>query len=68
MLNVSNAILILVTGEESIVYSCANQDQSLDQVDFNCLSDRLSQNALSEKLTKAWLRHCLKENHESTRE
>jgi NADPH-dependent glutamate synthase beta subunit-like oxidoreductase/NAD(P)H-flavin reductase len=49
-----------VTGEERIVYSCANQDQLLDQVDFKCLSDRLSQNSLSEKLTHHWVRHCLK--------
>jgi NADPH-dependent glutamate synthase beta subunit-like oxidoreductase/NAD(P)H-flavin reductase len=48
-----------VTGEERIVYSCANQDQLLDQVDFKCLSDRLSQNSLSEKLTHHWVKHCL---------
>ncbi|MGV8947986.1 MAG: FAD-dependent oxidoreductase [Candidatus Paracaedibacter sp.] len=48
-----------VTGEERIVYSCANQDQLLDQVDFKCLSDRLSQNSLSEKLTHHWIQHCL---------
>jgi hypothetical protein len=48
------------TGEERIVYSCANQDQLLDQVDFKCLSDRLSQNSLSEKLTHHWVQHCLK--------
>jgi hypothetical protein len=47
------------TGEERIVYSCANQDQPLDQVDFTCLSDRLSQNSLSEKLTHQWTQHCL---------
>ena len=48
-----------VTGEERIVYSCANQDQPLDQVDFKCLFDRLSQNRLSEKLTHHWMQHCL---------
>jgi len=52
------------TGEERIVYSCANQDQVLDMVDFKCLSDRLSQNSLSEKLTKQWVQHCLKEVRE----
>lgn len=52
-----------VTGEERIVYSCANQDQFLDQVDFKCLSDRLSQNSLSEKLTQQWVQHCLKAEH-----
>jgi NAD(P)H-flavin reductase len=49
-----------VTGEERIVYSCANQDQSLDHVDFKCLSDRLSQNSLGEKLTRQWVQRCLK--------
>jgi NADPH-dependent glutamate synthase beta subunit-like oxidoreductase/NAD(P)H-flavin reductase len=49
-----------VTGAETIVYSCANQDQVLDAVDFGCLSDRLRQNSLVEKLTQQWLRHCLK--------
>lgn len=46
------------TGEEHIVYSCANQDQALESVDFKCLADRLSQNSLSEKLTREWLRYC----------
>ena len=48
------------TGEEHIVYSCANQDQPLDYVDFRCLADRSSQNSLSEKITSSWLDHCLK--------
>jgi len=51
-----------VTGAETIVYSCANQDQFLDTVDFSCLSDRLTQNSLAEKLTQQWVRHCLKTN------
>ena len=48
-----------VTGEEKIVYSCANQDQLLDLVDFECLSRRLSQNSLQEKLTRLWISRCL---------
>lgn len=48
-----------LTGEEKIVYSCVNQDQSLDQVDFTNLSQRLKQNRVQEKLTKLWLAHCL---------
>jgi len=48
-----------VTGQEKIVYSCANQDQLLDQVDFSCLNQRLSQNSLQEKLTRLWIRKCL---------
>ncbi len=48
-----------VTGEEKIVYSCANQDQLLDLVDFECLNKRLSQNSLQEKLTRLWIGKCL---------
>jgi hypothetical protein len=54
-----------VTGAETIVYSCANQDQALDTVDFACLSDRLRQNSLAEKLTQQWLKHCLTGDEES---
>src|SRR6185437_15321216 len=32
------------TGERSVVFSCFNQDQALDRVDFPALHDRLSQN------------------------
>jgi NADPH-dependent glutamate synthase beta subunit-like oxidoreductase/NAD(P)H-flavin reductase len=45
------------TGEETIVFSCLNQDQSLDRVDFACLAARLQQNSLSEKMTAAWQAH-----------
>ncbi len=48
-----------VTGEETIVFSCFNQDMPLEKVDFKCLSERLSQNSLSEKMSAAWLQHCL---------
>lgn len=43
------------TGEETVVYSCANQDQDLDRVDFVSLRDRLSQNTVQESLTKLWV-------------
>jgi len=49
-----------LTGVETVVYSCVNQDQLLDQVDFTCLTGRLSQNAVSEKLTRLWVNQCLK--------
>ena len=49
------------TGEETVVFSCANQDQSLDHVDFTNLRSRLSQNGTQEKLTKQWLDSCLRE-------
>ncbi len=48
------------TGEERIVYSCFNQDQSLDLVDFGVLRDRLSQNTVQEKLTRQWIDRCLR--------
>ncbi len=47
------------TGEERVVYSCFNQDQPLDLVDFPTLRGRLSQNGVQEKLTAAWIAHCL---------
>ena len=49
------------TGVETIVFSCANQDQPLDHVDFAALRQRLSQNSLLEKQTKQWIRRCLQE-------
>ncbi len=48
------------TGEESVVFSCFNQDQSLDRVDFASLNDRLRQNAVQEKLTAQWIDRCLR--------
>jgi NADPH-dependent glutamate synthase beta subunit-like oxidoreductase/NAD(P)H-flavin reductase len=49
-----------VTGEETVVFSCFNQDQSLDQVDWSNLRTRLSQNGVQEKLTKLWIDRCLR--------
>ena len=49
------------TGEETVVFSCFNQDQSLDHVDFSNLRTRLSQNSVQEKLTKQWIDKCLTE-------
>jgi NADPH-dependent glutamate synthase beta subunit-like oxidoreductase/NAD(P)H-flavin reductase len=50
-----------VTGEETVVFSCFNQDQPLDHVDFGSLRTRLSQNGAQEKVTKLWIDHCLKQ-------
>jgi NADPH-dependent glutamate synthase beta subunit-like oxidoreductase/NAD(P)H-flavin reductase len=47
------------TGEISFVYSCYNQDQPLDQVDFTNLRARLRQNSVQEKLSNLWLDHLL---------
>ena len=47
------------TGEESFVYSCFNQDQPLDLVDFDHLRARLRQNTVQEKLSNQWLNRLL---------
>ncbi|MCC7306170.1 MAG: FAD-dependent oxidoreductase [Acidobacteria bacterium] len=43
------------TGEEFFVFSCFNQDQHLDFVDFKNLNDRLRANSIQEKLSNMWL-------------
>src|SRR6266850_188068 len=47
------------TGKTSYVFSCFNQDQPLDQVDFGALAQRLAQNGVQEKLTALWIWRCL---------
>jgi NADPH-dependent glutamate synthase beta subunit-like oxidoreductase/NAD(P)H-flavin reductase len=47
------------TGEETVVFSCFNQDQDLDKVDWSNLRTRLAQNGVQEKLTKQWIDRCL---------
>jgi NADPH-dependent glutamate synthase beta subunit-like oxidoreductase/NAD(P)H-flavin reductase len=47
------------TGKQSYVFSCFNQDQPLDCVDFPGLAARLAQNSLQEKLTAQWIDRCL---------
>ncbi|HZS84152.1 MAG TPA: FAD-dependent oxidoreductase [Stellaceae bacterium] len=49
------------TGQETIVFSCFNQDQRLDAVDFASLRSRLGQNGVQEKLTRLWIDRCLKQ-------
>ena len=49
-----------VTGERSVVFSCFNQDQPLDRVDWPGLDARLRQNSVLEKLTAQWVDRCLK--------
>jgi NAD(P)H-flavin reductase len=49
------------TGKETVVFSCFNQDQSLDRVDFTSLRTRLSQNGVQEKLTAQWIDRCLRQ-------
>jgi NADPH-dependent glutamate synthase beta subunit-like oxidoreductase/NAD(P)H-flavin reductase len=47
------------TGKEYFVYSCNNQDQALDRVDFPNLAARLKQNSVQEKLSALWLDYLL---------
>jgi NAD(P)H-flavin reductase len=47
------------TGRESVVFTCFNQDQRLDEVDFPNLAARLRQNTVQEKLSSMWLDHLL---------
>jgi hypothetical protein len=48
-----------VTKKESFVFSCFNQDQKLDEMDWENLRARLSQNTLEEKLSNQWLENSL---------
>jgi len=48
-----------VTGRETIVFSCSNQDQPQDSVDWQNLAARLRQNTVQEKITDAWVRKLL---------
>jgi NADPH-dependent glutamate synthase beta subunit-like oxidoreductase/NAD(P)H-flavin reductase len=44
-----------VTRKESFVFSCMNQDQCLDDLDWQHLRARLAQNALPERIANLWL-------------
>ena len=48
-----------VTGKEVVVFSCSNQDQLQDSVDWKNLGDRLRQNTVQEKLTDRWVQRIL---------
>jgi NADPH-dependent glutamate synthase beta subunit-like oxidoreductase/NAD(P)H-flavin reductase len=49
-----------ISGAETVVFSCFDQDQSLDRVDFTSLRSRLRQNSVQEKLTKQWIDRSLR--------
>jgi NAD(P)H-flavin reductase len=49
------------TGVERVVFSCFDQDQELDNVDFANLRTRLSQQGAQEKLTKLWIDRSLRQ-------
>lgn len=48
------------TGEEVFIFSCFNQDQNLDFVDFKNLNDRLRMNSVQEKVSNLMLDKLLK--------
>ena len=48
------------SGVESVVFSCFNQDQDLDRVDFDNLRARLNQNGVQEKRTQLWIDRSLR--------
>jgi len=43
-----------------MVFTCFNQDQALDRVDFPALNERLRQNELAEKITAQWIDRALR--------
>ena len=47
------------SGKTTYVFSCFNQDQVLDCVDWKALAQRLRLNSVQEKLTAEWIDHCL---------
>jgi hypothetical protein len=49
-----------ITKKETVVFSCFNQDQEIDAVDFAHLRERLRANSMQEKLADAWLVRLLK--------
>src|SRR5208282_1101798 len=55
------------TGKETIVFSCFNQDQELDRVDFVHLRQRLRNNSMQEKLASVCLDRLLGRHPELTR-
>jgi len=52
-----------VTGARTVVFSCFNQDQALDRVDFPALHERLAQNGTHERLTAQWIDRALRRLH-----
>ncbi len=56
-----------VTGKEHLIFSCFNQDQELDSVDFEHLNQRLRANSMQEKLSNAVLDLLLKKHPELLR-
>src|SRR3954468_18950490 len=49
------------TGKETIIFSCFNQDQEMDHVDFPNLAARLRQNTVQEKMANMWFDHLIRQ-------
>ena len=49
-----------ITGKETVVFSCFNQDQRLDHVDWTHLNSRLKANSVQEKISNLWIDRLLK--------
>jgi NADPH-dependent glutamate synthase beta subunit-like oxidoreductase/NAD(P)H-flavin reductase len=47
------------TGEEKFVFTCFNQDQKMDFIDWKNLNDRLRQNSVQEKIANMWFDHLI---------
>jgi NADPH-dependent glutamate synthase beta subunit-like oxidoreductase/NAD(P)H-flavin reductase len=50
------------TGKEEFVFTCFNQDQHMDEVDFTNLNARLKTNSLMEKITNRWFDYILEKH------
>ncbi len=48
----------MADGTTRYVFSCFNQDQELDRVNWPALNERLRQNSVQEKLTAKWIAAC----------
>ncbi|MBS2024539.1 MAG: pyridine nucleotide-disulfide oxidoreductase, partial [Deltaproteobacteria bacterium] len=48
------------TGKEKIVFTCFDQDQEMDSLDWENLRSRLKGNSLQEKLSAVWLERALR--------
>lgn len=55
-------LVIPETKEEVFVFTCFNQDQKMDEVDFTNLSSRLKANSLMEKISNKWLDYIMENN------
>ena len=53
---------VRASGAETIIFSCFNQDQAIDRVDFRNLAARLRQNTVQEKLSNLSVDYLMEEH------